>query len=92
MGKYILECCVDSVESALAAVKGGADRLELCGALIIGVPPQALHYMKRSGVTVIYQYGYCSGPALEISFIQNMNLKFSKEKWRCLGKQGPREL
>ena len=36
MTKHLIEVCVDSMESVREAVRGGADRLELCANLIIG--------------------------------------------------------
>lgn len=36
MKNFVLECCIDSVNSAVNAEKGGATRLELCSNLIIG--------------------------------------------------------
>ena len=49
MKNYILECCVDSVESALNAARGGASRLELCANLPIGgtTPDLALFHQIR---------------------------------------------
>ena len=49
MSSYLLECCLDSVESAVNAAQGGADRLELCSGLVIGgiTPTPALYEQIR---------------------------------------------
>lgn len=54
MEKYILECCVDSVESAMEAEKGGANRIELCSALVIGglSPSKALFEKVKENVSI----------------------------------------
>ena len=50
----ILEVCVDSVQSAVNAQAGGADRLELCGDLIVGgvTPAMELYQLIREKVNI----------------------------------------
>lgn len=49
MNRPLIEGCVDSYASAMAAVRGGADRLELCANLSIGgtTPSQSLFEQVR---------------------------------------------
>ena len=50
----VLEVCVDSVESAEIAARGGATRLELCANLVIGgtSPDEDLYRMVRERVDI----------------------------------------
>jgi copper homeostasis protein len=45
--KYLLEVGVESLEAALAAQRGGADRIELCGNLNIGGITPSVELMRK---------------------------------------------
>ena len=42
-----LEVCIDSVESAMIAQEGGADRLEICSNLVIGGTTPGVSQFKQ---------------------------------------------
>ena len=77
--KGILECCVDSVESAIAAKNGGADRLELCQGLVIGgvTPGTALFQEIKNQMDI--RIHALMRPRLEISVTPDMKLIFYAE-------------
>lgn len=47
MKDYILECCIDRLESAINGEKGGATRFELCANLIIGGTTPSLTLFRQ---------------------------------------------
>ncbi|WP_195983708.1 copper homeostasis protein CutC [Clostridium sp. D33t1_170424_F3] len=47
MNHFILEVCVDSIASAEAAMRGGADRLELCTGLVVGGLTPSLSFLHQ---------------------------------------------
>ena len=47
MKDYVLECCIDRLESAINGEKGGATRFELCANLIIGGTTPSLTLFRQ---------------------------------------------
>ena len=72
MKKPLLECCVDTVESALAAKEGGADRLELCANLLIGgtTPDINLYHRIRERCDILKMFREAKADGVVIGILK----------------------
>ena len=66
----ILEVCVDSVESAVNAELGGADRIELCGDLIVGGTDALACFIRKNTRKDQYPYPCASTSAIRRFSVQ----------------------
>lgn len=69
----VLEVCVDSTASALAAKQGGASRLELCADLVIGGTTPSLALVRQVKAETGLPVRRCCAPGLAISAMTAMN-------------------
>ena len=88
MKNFILECCVDSVESAWNAVNGGASRLELCGNLIIGGTTPSIGLFHQIRKTSDIRIHALIRPRFGDFCYTKYELEIMKEEIRAFGKEG----
>lgn len=84
MSKYILEVCVDSVESAISAYNGGATRIELCSNLVIGGTTPDLELFKTIRNHIQIPINVMIRPRYGDFATQNMNTKLCADRWKTL--------
>ncbi len=87
----LIEACVDSVESALAAVQGGANRLELCENLAVGgtTPSQTLLRAVKQRVEIpVFTMIRPRGGAFEYSDAELARMRTDIELMRAGGADG----
>ena len=57
MNHYLVECCANSIQSAIQAELGGANRIELCANLEVGgITPSRENIQKAKGLLNIPLY------------------------------------
>ena len=89
--KPLLEICVDSVKSAEAAQRGGADRIEFCGHLMIGGVTPSPAFYKETIKTVSLPMNVMIRPRFGEFCYEEEEIKIMEEEiriYRDLGANG----